>query len=213
MDLDPVDHAVFGDNRALFRDALGPHVARFDGLDEAMKAAHPNTVRHAYLPLVAVHPDRQGQGVGAALLGHALAGLDRAGLPAHLEASSARSVGLYQRLGFTPLPDGVALPGGPRLYPMWRDPRPVTPTDDQDDAAVTQAADAAPPHGQLAGPRNRVNTAVRRWHDQGMPPPPSSAAAWAVLDQDPTGAAGPFPVTANGRSRTGTVIGRDADAG
>lgn len=48
---------------------------------------------------------------------------DREGLPAYLEASSARSRRLYERLGFHFLGRAVALPDGPPMYPMWREPK------------------------------------------------------------------------------------------
>src|SRR5262249_45962631 len=47
-------------------------------------------------------------------------GLDAVGGPAHLEPSSARTRGLYLRLGFTPWPAIIILPAGPPMYPMWR---------------------------------------------------------------------------------------------
>lgn len=92
-------------------------------LDELMTAGHPHDRGHAYLPFIAVHPDHQGTGVGAALLRHRLAELDAAGRPAYLEASNLRNAALYERLGFARMPETIDLPGGPSLYPMWRDPR------------------------------------------------------------------------------------------
>ena len=92
-------------------------------LDELMVANHPHDRSHAYLSFIAVHPDHQGTGVGTALLDHRLADLDAAGRPAYLEASTPRNAALYERLGFQRLPETIDLPGGPSLYPMWRDPR------------------------------------------------------------------------------------------
>jgi len=88
-----------------------------------MQASHPHAPGHAYLPFVAVRPQRQGRGIGAALLRHRLAALDAAGTPAYLEASSVRSRRLYERIGFTRLPTRIELPDGPDMYPMWRAPR------------------------------------------------------------------------------------------
>lgn len=48
---------------------------------------------------------------------------DREGTPAYLEASSARSRGLYERLGFTFTGRAVDLPEGPPMWPMWREPQ------------------------------------------------------------------------------------------
>ena len=55
---------------------------------------------HWFLDLLAVRPHRQGQGVGSALVAAALAETDRLGVPAFLETSNARTVPLYERLGF-----------------------------------------------------------------------------------------------------------------
>jgi GNAT superfamily N-acetyltransferase len=85
--------------------------------------AHPHGVAHRYLMLVAVTPERQGQGLGTALIASALDACDRDGVPAYLEASSPRSRELYLRLGFADTGHTVQLPdGGPRMWPMWRDP-------------------------------------------------------------------------------------------
>jgi GNAT superfamily N-acetyltransferase len=100
----------------------GPNFERFRALDNQMKANHPEAA-HAYLPFIGVAPDRQGEGVGAALLTRTLDELDGIGRPAYLEASSIRSSRLYERLGFARLPQDIPLPNGPSLYPMWREPR------------------------------------------------------------------------------------------
>ncbi|MGW0432676.1 GNAT family N-acetyltransferase [Micromonospora sp. NPDC003197] len=96
---------------------------RFRILDELMATHHPHHADHQYLPFIAVRPDRQGHGIGAALLRYRFDQLDEAGQPAYLEASTARNAALYERLGFTRLPVTLDLPAGPTLYPMWRDPR------------------------------------------------------------------------------------------
>ncbi|MFJ8632616.1 hypothetical protein [Streptomyces sp. NPDC093568] len=44
-------------------------------------------------------------------------------MAACLEASSVRSRRLYERLGFEPEGEPIALPDGPRMWPMWREPR------------------------------------------------------------------------------------------
>jgi GNAT superfamily N-acetyltransferase len=134
LEADPNDGVLLGASPELFGEALGPHLSRFEALDERMSAAHPGRVRHAYLPFVGVRPAWQGRGVGAALLDYQLRRLDTAGLPAYLEASCPRSLPLYQRLGFTILPTAIDLPGGPRLQPMWRDPQPATVTGRVDDS-------------------------------------------------------------------------------
>jgi GNAT superfamily N-acetyltransferase len=100
----------------------GPYLDRFISLDQAMHAHHPHEP-HWYLAFLAVHPCRQGHGIGSALLaaGHQL--LDRDGLPAFLHAGDRHSRRLYLRHGYTdhgaPFPVG---PDAPLMWPMWRDP-------------------------------------------------------------------------------------------
>jgi ribosomal protein S18 acetylase RimI-like enzyme len=94
--------------------------AMMGGLTEQV---HPTDRDHAYLQGIVVSPGRQGGGVGSALLRHMLRRCDEAGLPAYLEASSARSRALYERHGFAFLGTAVELPGGPSMYPMWREPQ------------------------------------------------------------------------------------------
>ncbi|WP_369199596.1 GNAT family N-acetyltransferase [Streptomyces sp. PU-14G] len=106
-------------------DALGrvdPGNARLAAMGELTEAGHPHE-DHAYLQAIAVTPDRQGLGIGSALLRHRLAACDRQGLPAYLEASSPRSRALYERHGFAVRGAGIQLPfDGPVMWPMWREP-------------------------------------------------------------------------------------------
>jgi GNAT superfamily N-acetyltransferase len=64
----------------------------------------------------------QGRGLGSALLARMLARVDADGMPAYLESSNERNVALYGRHGFE-FTREVAIPGGPRIWPMWREPR------------------------------------------------------------------------------------------
>jgi ribosomal protein S18 acetylase RimI-like enzyme len=82
---------------------------------------HPE-MPHWYLPFIGVRPDRQGRGIGSALLASMTTRLDRDGLPAYLEASSERNRALYLRHGFEVTGD-LTLPDGPTMWLMWRDPR------------------------------------------------------------------------------------------
>jgi ribosomal protein S18 acetylase RimI-like enzyme len=56
---------------------------------------------HFYLAALGVEPDRQGEGVGTALVQPALALADADAIPAYLETATGRNVLLYERLGFT----------------------------------------------------------------------------------------------------------------
>lgn len=102
------------------RTVCGRHTERFAVLDQAFAAHHPQA-GHQHLAFVAVHPSRQQQGIGTALLEHHHAKLDRAGVPAYLEASDARTRDLYAAHGYRVI-SVIDLPDGPSMWPMWRDP-------------------------------------------------------------------------------------------
>ena len=88
---------------------------------EIQGGLHP-LAAHWYLPFVGVRPEAQGLGVGSALLSHGLARADRDRLPAYLEATSRRSLGLYRRYGFE-VTGVVESPGYPEIFAMWRPAR------------------------------------------------------------------------------------------
>src|SRR5919197_5613164 len=54
------------DERLIF--VTGPHVRRFRILDELFDAHHPHDAAHHHLAFLAVHPDRQNQGLGSELM-------------------------------------------------------------------------------------------------------------------------------------------------
>jgi predicted N-acetyltransferase YhbS len=84
-----------------------------------MHEHHPTRMPHHYLAHLGVHPDRQVQGLGSAVLEHHHSQLDAMGMPADLEATSSRQGTPYRRHGYLPRP-GDRLPKRPELYPMWR---------------------------------------------------------------------------------------------
>jgi ribosomal protein S18 acetylase RimI-like enzyme len=77
---------------------------------------------HWYLPMIGVDPSRQGQGLGSALLAHALALCDAEHMPAYLESSNPANVPLYERHGFK-VTAKLQAGESPVLYPMLRDAR------------------------------------------------------------------------------------------
>ena len=85
---------------AVFTETVDPakHEDTF-AVAEQMDAAHPRFA-HWYLPWLAVRPERQGAGLGAALLREGLARVDADGLPAYLETPNPRTIPLYERHGF-----------------------------------------------------------------------------------------------------------------
>lgn len=99
-------------------------ISRFTAFDAALERNHPASFAHHHLAILAVHPLRQGQGTGSALLRAHHHSLDQGlNLPAHLEAAQWRTRQLYRRHGYLPsglfyLPDG-----GPPMFPMARPPQ------------------------------------------------------------------------------------------
>ncbi|WP_406146012.1 GNAT family N-acetyltransferase [Streptomyces sp. NBC_01012] len=111
------------DTPALMRETADPDNERAELVGRLTGAVHPHDRAHAYLLMIGVSPERQGEGIGEALMRGVLEQCDREGTPAYLEASSPRSRGLYERLGFTFMGRTVDLPGGPPMWPMWREPQ------------------------------------------------------------------------------------------
>ncbi|MGH1555504.1 GNAT family N-acetyltransferase [Streptomyces sp. L7] len=119
-------HAADGEDEAVqLREFVDPDNERVETIARLMAEGHPTGRAHEYLWMIAVTPGRQGEGLGAALIRHVLERCDREGLPAYLEASSERSTKLYERLGYAFTDSTLDLPDGPRMYPMWREPRTV----------------------------------------------------------------------------------------
>jgi len=112
----PVDY----DRR--LKETTGSAFDRVRELDAALDAHHPLDPHH-YLAFLAVHPDHQNRGVGSALLNRHHARLDRARIPAYLEANDPRNRDLYLRHGYA-CRSVVQLPDGPPLWTMWRAPMP-----------------------------------------------------------------------------------------
>jgi ribosomal protein S18 acetylase RimI-like enzyme len=88
---------------------------------QALGEAHP-AEPHWYLPLIGVDAACQGRGLGSTLLRHTLSECDRDGVPAYLEASSPRSVPLYERHGFKALAP-IRVRSCPPILPMLREPQ------------------------------------------------------------------------------------------
>lgn len=89
----------------------------------AVEKARP-TEPHWYLAILGTAPAHQGKGIGSSLLTPVLRHCDEEGIPAYLESSKEANLAFYRRHGFVegdplPLPDDR-----PKIWPMWRDPRP-----------------------------------------------------------------------------------------
>lgn len=88
---------------------------------EQMGRYHPSEP-HWYLPLMGVDPMHQGQGLGSALMQHALIPCDRDHQIAYLESTNRKNIPLYERHGFELL--GTIQAGtSPPIFPMLRKPR------------------------------------------------------------------------------------------
>jgi GNAT superfamily N-acetyltransferase len=87
-----------------------------------IEALHPKEP-HWYLATLGTRPDRQGHGVGSALMAPVLARCDAEGIPAYLESSKERNVPFYRRHGFE-VQHEIRLPDAPVIWTMWREPRP-----------------------------------------------------------------------------------------
>ncbi|MCF0088232.1 MULTISPECIES: GNAT family N-acetyltransferase [Streptomyces] len=119
----PAAPAGAADEAETLRQEVDPENGRVELIARLMAEAHPADRAHEYLWMIGVVPGHQGRGLGTALIRPVLERCDREGLPAYLEASSPRSVPLYERLGFAALDRTLDLPDGPRMWPMWREPR------------------------------------------------------------------------------------------
>lgn len=102
----------------LLQALTGDHIGDLMGFIEVQANLHP-TEAHWYLPLMGVHPSKQGTGVGSALLSHALSACDEQHLPAYLEATTPESRRLYERHGFE-VTGVIQFGSSPEMWPMWR---------------------------------------------------------------------------------------------
>ena len=82
---------------------------------------HPRD-RHLYLAVLGVDTDRQGAGIGSALLQPGLGLCDGEGLSAYLETAKERNLSFYGRHGFEVIGE-MTLPKGPPVWLMRREPR------------------------------------------------------------------------------------------
>jgi ribosomal protein S18 acetylase RimI-like enzyme len=101
---------------------VSPHTLGALRLMFKVENLHP-TEPHWYLFTLGTAPERQGNGVGSALLRSMLAHIDEAGEPAYLESSKERNVPLYARFGFEVIDELSPHKGSPPIWRMWREPR------------------------------------------------------------------------------------------
>lgn len=100
--------------------ALGPEqLAALDELTHRFDLARP-TEPHAYLSLLATHPDFRGRGIGQQLLAENLAEFDRQGVPAYLESTNPANDHRYHRAGFTTFDAFASVIDSAPIAQMWR---------------------------------------------------------------------------------------------
>jgi len=75
-----------------------------------------------YLSHIGVAPERQGEGLGSALMRDGLARWNHHRAPTWLETSRVDNVVYYERFGFRTVVDEDAPDGGPHIWFMRRDP-------------------------------------------------------------------------------------------
>ena len=104
---------------AIMEPTLRPEIAEdMDVILKGMADHHPDEP-HWYLPLIAADPKWMGQGLGAALMKHALRRCDEQGVAAYLESSNPRNISLYERHGFK-IVGRIQSGSSPVLTPMLR---------------------------------------------------------------------------------------------
>ena len=116
--------APSGDYERRLAELSGPHLPRFQALDEAFEKHHPDPVAipHHHLAFCGVEPAGQRQGIGTMLLRHGLDRLDETGAACYLEAANDRLTYWYGQYGFERSEQEISLPGGPSMFPMLRPP-------------------------------------------------------------------------------------------
>jgi ribosomal protein S18 acetylase RimI-like enzyme len=94
------------------------HLPRALRTDEGITGHLPRGEDWMYLKMAAVHPDRQGQGLGGAMIRAGLADAATLGVPSVLETATPSNVGLYQRLGYQIISEWDVAKGGPHFWTM-----------------------------------------------------------------------------------------------
>jgi GNAT superfamily N-acetyltransferase len=89
-------------------------------LYDRIEAAHPRDVSHAYLCIIATHPDHRGQGIGQQLLAANLAHWDARGIPSYLESTNPANLHRYERAGYRAVGIVNAVLDDAIITTMWR---------------------------------------------------------------------------------------------
>jgi GNAT superfamily N-acetyltransferase len=105
----------------LVRTSLEPAAAQamFE-LWQRFESNHPRDEPHAYLSLLATHPDHRGQGIGQRLLAEDLARFDADGVATYLESTNPGNDHRYERAGFRRIGGFQAVLDNAPISTMWR---------------------------------------------------------------------------------------------
>ena len=108
----------------LINDTLPPDLAsKVFELYDRFGAAHPHEIPHAYLGLLATHPDYRGHGIGQQLLAANLEDWDARGIPSYLESTNPANLHRYRRAGFEQHGTFNAVLDDSVITTMWREVR------------------------------------------------------------------------------------------
>jgi ribosomal protein S18 acetylase RimI-like enzyme len=119
-----LSHDQEGGLTALIEGALdSTGAASMFELWERFDANHPAQPPHAYLSMLATHPDHRGRGIAQGLLGESIAEFDRAGIPTFLESSNPANNHRYVRAGYVPMGEIRAPSSDAPIALMWRGAR------------------------------------------------------------------------------------------
>lgn len=102
--------------------ALGARLFRALRVNLRVHALHPKGPTW-YLALLGTEPDRQGSGLGSAVLQPMLRRCDEAGIMAALDTVTEADVRFYEKRGFHVVAE-VRMPGSPHFRVMRRPPQP-----------------------------------------------------------------------------------------
>ena len=121
IELDEAGQAALSD---LLTATLGAAATtEFHSLVDRFEANHRIDVAHAYLSLLATHPDQRGRGLGMALLADDLRRLDELHLSAWLESTNPVNDRRYQSVGFEPVGSFRTVDEQRVITTMWRPAR------------------------------------------------------------------------------------------
>jgi hypothetical protein len=119
-------HAVPGpDDEGELQELTAGFYPNFVTFDKLLREAHEPYAGtpHDFLGVVGAHPAVWRQGNLRALMAERLPALDAQGRGSYLEAAEPDLVGVYRKFGYERTDRIITLPGGHRMFPMWREPR------------------------------------------------------------------------------------------